>query len=279
MISKKWEEKDIEYLKCNFLRLSNKELGEKLNRTETAIRVKLRKLNCFRESKYTYNKDFFEEIDSEEKAYWLGFIYADGYVYNANGTYELGIQLKQSDSEHLKKLNKSLNGNINVDLFDVDNVFGNNKVYPSCSIRIYCKKMILDLEKNGVVQNKTKIIELPNIKNNLMIHFIRGYFDGDGCLRRNKDRNSLSFDFCSASEKMLEGIRIYIYENHEINSYICVENKENCITNYRLNIRGLRNGYKFGCLLYDNSKIYLDRKFKLFNTLVEEYNIKERIYK
>ena len=75
-----WDKEDEDFLINNYNLYSRKELANILNRTTSAIQNKARRLNLKKESKYYYDKKYFNIIDSEEKAYWLGFIYADGYV-------------------------------------------------------------------------------------------------------------------------------------------------------------------------------------------------------
>ena len=271
---KKWSEEDIKFLKENYTRYTNQELSEKLNRTKASVQIKIRKLGLKREEKYNYNKDFFKVIDTEEKAYWLGFIYADGYVsYNVEKrNYELGIELQIGDVNHLKKFNKSINGNLEIKIKDrYDKRY--DKTYNHCIIRIYDKQMVEDLKENGVIPNKSHIIKFPNLKKDLIIPFIRGFFDGDGCLQLNRQRECHRFDFACASIDFVNQLRSVLYNDYNINSYII---KDGNI--YRLNIRGLTNAYLFGSLIYDNSTIYLDRKYNKFYNIIKEYNIENRIH-
>ena len=75
-----WTELDYEFLRKNYLTMSNGEISEALGKTKSAIQNKLKVLGLKRPDKYTYQQNYFENIDSEHKAYWLGFFYADGYV-------------------------------------------------------------------------------------------------------------------------------------------------------------------------------------------------------
>ena len=148
-----------------------------------------------------------------------------------------------------------------------------DKTYNHCIIRIYDKQMVEDLKENGVIPNKSHIIKFPNLKKDLIIPFIRGFFDGDGCLQLNRQRECHRFDFACASIDFVNQLRSVLYNDYNINSYII---KDGNI--YRLNIRGLTNAYLFGSLIYDNSTIYLDRKYNKFYNIIKEYNIENRIH-
>ena len=80
MEKKQWTSEEIDFLKENYETTSKVDIANKLNRTPTAIKVKANKLGLKKPEKYYYNHDFFENINTEEKAYWLGFIYADGSI-------------------------------------------------------------------------------------------------------------------------------------------------------------------------------------------------------
>lgn len=269
-----WSEKDLNFLKENYTKFSNQELSEKLNRTKSAIQLKISRLGLKREDKYSYDKNFFENIDTEEKAYWLGFIYADGYVQKntEKRNYELGIELQIGDINHLKKFNKSIKGNLEVKTKEkFDKRY--NHFNTHCIIRLYSTKIVNDLINLGVIPNKSHVIKFPNIRKDLEIHFIRGFFDGDGCLQLDKKRKHHRFDFACASIDFVNTLREKIYNNYCINSYI-VQEKSGI---YRLNIRGLTNSYLFGKLLYENANIYLDRKYKKFYDIVNDYDIINRV--
>ena len=266
-----WKEEEIKYLIDNYKIKTNREISEVLGRTKTAIDVKANKLGL-KSSKYYYNEKYFEKINTEEKAYWLGFIYADGYVVHS-GIYgkEFGIELQAKDINHLKKFNKSVNGNLKINKFKKKCNL-NNKTYDMCSIRIYRKNFVESLEKWGVIENKTFDIKFPNINEELIRHFIRGYFDGDGCVTKNKEY--IKYDFTSGNISFLEELRCILYKNN-IKSYIYKE-KENT---YRLCIGGMLNCDIFYNYLYKDSNIYLDRKFNKKNSIYDELNIDIRIEK
>lgn len=279
-----WVKEDEQFIIDNHGKLTYKEMSKILNRTPSAIQNKARRLGLERISKYNYNKNFFEIIDTEEKAYWLGFIYADGYVNKSEYGGELGIELQYSDNNHLKKFNKSIDGNVEVNDRYRNGGFNYNKdkQFHMCNIRLYCTKIVDDLSKYGIVNNKTYIKQHMStlIPNNLIQHFIRGFFDGDGSISITKQgRNFIQFDITNANNIILEDIRQYLYQNYNITSYIsCEENRKySTVPIYKLCFKGLYNAYNFGQYIYNNANIYLDRKYLLYQRYLKEYNIVERI--
>jgi hypothetical protein len=120
---------------------------------------------------YEINWDTFSSIDTEPKAYWLGFLAADGNIGNRN---ELSVSLALHDKEHLLKLSSFLGSNHPIHDYRYS--------YSSFSrLCIKSKQLIDDLRKAGVTQRKTFTLEWPkNMDDNLLRHFTRGYMDGDG---------------------------------------------------------------------------------------------------
>lgn len=125
-----------------------------------------------------FNEHIFDVIDTEEKAYWLGFIFADGYISSRDNGFELS--LKGSDIEHLHKFNKFMEHNKdNVKLGEVKN---KDKTFLRCRWGIVNKHLWNTLNNLGCTPRKSLTLQFPNISEELEIPFIRGYFDGDGCL-------------------------------------------------------------------------------------------------
>lgn len=132
--------------------------------------------------KYSYNENYFKNIDTEEKAYWLGFIAADGSIGKTCG---LEISLSYKDIDHLYKFANNIGAEI--DMVSTRMV----KQYKVCRIFINNKKIINDLSKYGIIQNKGYNLDFPDFLNDDMLkYYLRGYFDGDGSISTNgKNRN------------------------------------------------------------------------------------------
>ena len=275
MNKKQWSIEEEKYISKNINKLSSVDIAKKLNRTPSSVRCKERRMGLIHLEKNQLTRDYFHSIDNEFKAYWLGFLMADGWISASNNNYEVGVELQIGDIEHLRMFNKCLSGNLEVKIRTRNNNFiGHN--FNTCIIRIYSKQMYDDLFSLGFNSSKSFNIKIPkNIDKNMYKYIIRGYFDGNGCVRLNKERKCLSFDFCSASIDILNDIREILYNNN-INSYIVDEKDKKT---YRLYIKGMYNSYKFYKYIYDNADIYLKRKYIKSNNIINNNNITERINK
>ena len=209
--------------------------------------------------KYKYNNDFFEYIDTEEKAYWLGFIYADGYIGKTGRTLEIG--LKASDKKHLHKITKVICPDLSVTHRKI------NK-HSACRVIMSSKDLVTNLIKHGCVNAKSMIITFPNIPKDLTRHFLRGYFDGDGCI------SGQLISFHSGSLVFLETIQKLLKENIEGYSEVTIHKDK------RSNSRVLQKGTINVSLpilkwLYADSSVYLDRKYRKFLKLLSRRPTKQ----
>lgn len=205
---------------------------------------------------YPRNELYFYSIDTPDKAYWLGFLYADGTVASGNGRYDIGITL--TDLEHLEKFKQAI-GAINHRITPViDNRFKNAK--PIYHFSIKDKQLHSDLSKWGCVPNKTLIINtIPNIPYNFISHFLRGYFDGDGSLHYLQGTNNYRISFTSGSKLFLEEIKKVL----DVKMSIGHSNDTNT---YYLQIAGRKQVIRILNYLYQNSNPNnrLDRKYSKY---------------
>lgn len=155
--------------------------------------------------RYPRKSDIFEKIDTKEKAYWLGFIFADGGIEESSNT--LRINLSSKDEEHLYKFKNFIQA-FNTEIKRNDKI-ENDKIYKISYFGISDKKLIKDLKKYGCVSNKTYKLDFPSsnlVPKNLIYHFVRGFFDGDGSIYTDDKRNRLCLNF-TGTELMLNGIK------------------------------------------------------------------------
>ena len=216
--------------------------------------------------KYTFDENFFEIINTEEKAYWLGFLYADGGVYtDGYKIHSITIKLSIKDKEHLIKFRNSLNSNHNIKEQTRLSKFpnGTEKILTSCILRITSIKMFNDLLKCGCIPNKSLILKFPSNKIlpcYLLNHFIRGYFDGDGSIsisNRNKQFTMLG------TQNFLEWVRRILIKKCNLSNTSAAVCKKNKI--YYLHYGGNIQINRIKYFLYKNASVWMDRKKNIFD--------------
>lgn len=266
-----WSDNEIKFLYDNYHDMTNAQMASALNRSKTAVDLKLNRLGI-KKSKYNYNIDYFHNIDSANKAYWLGFFYADGYTtihrnqFGVN-TYEAGIELQIKDKQHLKEFNKTINGNIEIKERIRKNPFDLSKDYHTAYIRLYNKTFVSNLISQGVVPNKSLVAQFPLNLGSYISDFIRGYYDGNGCVSCCKKKtHTISCNFTSGSQSFLLDLRSFLFQEN-IYSYLYQE-KPNT---YRLYIRGMENVDRFCSFIYKDASSYLSRKYEKACLLWREY--------
>ena len=223
---------------------------------------------------YTCNYNYFDVIDSEEKAYWLGFIMADGCIQHivryrklVTGSFLqsrklLKIQLQERDTNHLQKFLSCIEGT-----YSIKHYFNNG--FMSARILIEDNHLFDSLVTLGAVPRKSLVAKFPNIPSDLEMFFIRGYFDGDGCLSKHKTRhNTDEFEFSLVgTREMLEAIIERLPVNHNIK--MKQRFPERNVNNWTVKYCGNQQTYKVMSLLYKDAKIYLERKYIKYLELEE----------
>lgn len=144
------------------------------------LEIRTNKINS---RKYNVNHDYFKEINTHEKAYWLGFIYADGYITNRQNSKKFGMALSIKDFNQLEKLNKCIDSTYPIHSYLSSSGYKTNTEY--CRVLITSDSIFDDLQRHGVFENKTNLLEKPNIDCEFYNSFILGYFDGDGSIFLN----------------------------------------------------------------------------------------------
>lgn len=213
--------------------------------------------------KNTCDEQYFKVIDSEHKAYWLGFLLADGYVSVRNNSYILGLSLATKDYNHLVKFKTDIKATNNIKTY-VSSGFSAN---PYCRIVISNPVIVQDLINHGVIEHKSSIMIPPNSVPDIFIKdCVRGYFDGNGCIslsQSNKQRKPIYGAKIVGTEEILEWIRDFSYSNGVKFSYSPYKRKS-YQTVSQLDIGGNFQAQHFLDLLYNDATIYLDRKYERY---------------
>lgn len=206
-----------------------------------------------------FDETIFDSIDSEEKAYWLGFIYADGCIFSDGSRFELSLNV--GDFDHLLKFSNFIKHIEPEKLVKIGEVKCGDKLCKRCRVSLSNKHLWNTLNNYGCVPNKSLILQFPQISifksSDLIKHFIRGYWDGDGCLTyNNKTHTSAEMsvlgteDFLTDMKKHLPLKYDYLLQNKSSKTKI-------------LTITG-KNAFELSYFLYNNSNLYLNRKFNKF---------------
>ena len=234
------------------------------------INMVLRKLGITRPNgiQAKINHDYFENIDSEHKAYWLGFIYADGSITKkayekGSYTYRLRMELMFEDKYILEQMALDLESDLKPKEYynDTSSFEGYNKPKHTAYIMISSKKMGEDLVKLGVVPNKTLILKsLPSIPDNLMKHFIRGYFDGDGSVYLTKD-NTIKTAFYGTHD-FINSIQDFLIKELNLTKKKITDQKEANVSFVGMAKQESEKLYHY---MYDEATIFLNRKYEKYN--------------
>lgn len=215
--------------------------------------------------KYSVNEHFFEKVDTEEKAYWLGFMYADGFIQSKRplNSRKIGISLTESDGKHLEKFKKALNYTGPIKIYNPSPKYCYKGTKPYARILIASDKLALDLIKLGCVENKTTILKYPTeeqVPFELQKHFIRGYIDGDGSLMIKPKNTYYEFAInITGTLEVLEGIKKYLNISHLKNQQ---RHPDRPVNNFTFTIGGNKQVLYFVDYLYKDATVYLDRKYE-----------------
>jgi DNA-binding transcriptional regulator WhiA len=197
----------------------------------------------------------FEIIDSEEKAYWLGFLYADGSVGSAEDKIELG--LAEKDLKHIEKFR---------DFMGISNKISYREATKSYRMSFRSTKCKQDLIDKGCVPKKSLILNFPTesqVPKTLIRHFIRGYFDGDGWFTNTESCFQIGI---IGTENFIKGFLDNI-ENINKDNKIFTVHRENGAKRYVFG--AYQDVLNFLNWIYKDSNVYLDRKYEHYLDFIQ----------
>lgn len=198
------------------------------------------------------NHDYFENIDSHEKAYYLGLLMSDGYILTTTYNKQMGIALQLKDEYILDRLRECLGKDLKL-----------HRYKNSSKLVVNSDKIYSDLCKLNFLENKShQDYNIPIISKEFYNSFICGYFDGDGCITIKATGYSVCSIVCN-SKIFLEDIQKILLENN-IQSTIRNDRKKSETPLYILAINRLKEQKKFGEFIYKNAPIFLTRKHEKF---------------
>lgn len=212
--------------------------------------------------KYTCDDDFFKK-QNKEMAYILGLIASDGSVSKKENL--IAIQLQHEDRNILDKIRE-----ITKIERPIESYIRTGTNHEINSLRNWSAEWKKDLNHYGIIPNKTFILQPPEfLQSEFRIDYIRGYFDGDGSIYSINSQNRIFFEITGASKKVIDWIR-----NELVNHYHIFLNKEltetlsNGTVMYKIKIGSIEEIKKIYNLFYQDSDLYIKRKYEKFQTLL-----------
>ena len=214
------------------------------------------------------NEDYFQNVDNEIKAYFIGLLISDGNVFvpKNGGSKSTSITLDKEDKYILEIFRKELGAN---------NIVANDG-RGCCYMAIRSNKIANDLSMYGIVPRKSLITYLPkNIDNGLMRHVIRGILDGDGNLymKQTKSRHLHRVSF-AGSHRLMEDIAIYLHENDIIHMAPKVYDYQDRNLS-ELKIQSIEDVHNFLSWIYDDATLFMERKHDKYNVFLDYYHLKQ----
>ncbi|MHA2279384.1 MAG: LAGLIDADG family homing endonuclease [Promethearchaeota archaeon] len=223
------------------------DIGEQCGAAGRTVATWVKKFGLKRRRFGSYNVDdsFFECIDTEKKAYWLGFVAADGCVMNRPGKRILTVCLASKDRNHLEQFRRDIQCEKEVHVRKDGNV-----QFDVCS-----DKLVADLIRYGVHPRKSKTLKAPELREDLVRHWIRGYFDGDGCVSIDKKGNTRGEFF--GTRDVIE----FVVEHLPSKSSACERAYKG---GWDCGFGGNGVAKKVADFLYEGASVFLDRKHAVF---------------
>jgi intein/homing endonuclease len=266
-----WKEKymftdeSIKFMIDNYKTMTYKEIAKHIGLTERQVKGKLNNMGYTKLREF--NKGYFHEIDSELKAYLLGFIFADGWVTHntKQRNYEFGMELQSRDRCILEALNNELGG---VHIISHSNptqrvICGRlTNIGHMDRLRVYSREFVEDLISHGIVPNKTHDCRIPSFPKEFFFDFLRGYIDGDGCYSCKK--NHIYMSLTCSSEDVLKWVQD-VLKTYNITTSVYKE-KEYKYKLYCTSYESMKS--LINCMYHKDCTLYLTRKYDKIKPLL-----------
>lgn len=207
--------------------------------------------------KFFLKEDYFSKIDSPSKAYILGFIYADGCVFQNKKGSGCSIYIHPKDVEIINFIRSEL----------TDKPIYTTK-HGLVGLTLYSSRLVNDLISLGVFVAKSLILNFPTenqVPKHLLNHFIRGVFDGDGSVSFSLGKPNAKF---CGSKNFIKGLHSFLLNFSNIKSNI-FDSKKNC---FYLSFQSKDSFRRLFQFLYVEDGFFLSRKKKKFIETLESKN-------
>lgn len=234
---------------------TRKEISEELNVTLKTVTNYINRTGVYPKSakrKPNLDEHFFDRIDTEEKAYILGFICADGYV--DSGKRNLCLNISRKDIDILYKIKRAML---------CGNAITKSSTANCVRLNMSSRYLVETISKYGVVPSKTHSMTFPDIEEKMYRHFFRGYCDGDGCVHLRQ------VFIVIGSEYFFSGFTHYLSNLFHKDISYSYNGSYYVVVFSRKDLDIVR-------WMYDDSSIYLDRKYESYKQNWLSYAEKRR---
>lgn len=212
---------------------------------------------------YSLNEIFFDVIDTEVKAYFLGLMYADGNLEKDRPRISIGLQ--EEDCYLLNGFKNSLQYNGPLIYKKRTNRPNNKRLW---ALQLNSQRLYEGLIRCGCTPNKSLTVRFPietEVPTAILNHFIRGYFDGDGCImyRVDGNRHRQNLTIC-VSHEFGKDMQRFLFSKLNIDLSLDIHP---CSKISILRCSKSLDLYKFKDYIYSNATIFLRRKKQIFDSL------------
>lgn len=300
--SKLWTKEDVgKLLVCADNYSSYEEIAKIMNRSIKAISCKLHELKKHIKAKsdveeslyrraYSVDDNYFETIDSQKKAYWLGWLITDGYVLTKLNTkrgvinsYSIGLDLAEKDKYVLEDFKKDIKADVSIKYVKEytpkaaykNKITGKERIIKGgaqYSLRFSSAKMIKDLEKYGIHQNKTYDVVFPKeLDSKYYPGFIAGVISGDGCIDLHKIHKKTIVLRCTIAGTLdlLQGVKGVLVKEINMNPDKKIMKCESSKCLYRLELNQTETIALYNWL-QKNGISLMERKNKVIEEFLNE---------
>ena len=260
----------IEYLGSSSWKCKCLKCGKIFNRKSSV----LKRYGCKCKFINTINENYFDEIDTADKSYIFGFMWADAYCSNTTRQPILKIDLQDQDKELLLKFKDKFNWSGNITSYVAKK---GHSYRPEDSIvyrlAICNKGFINSLCEKGLVPHR-ELSHLPYncLSSKYTKDFIRGYFDGNGSISIDKN-NRICVNICGGTN-IVNDIASYLVSELEISHISSHHRRVNNPNNTTIVFTRNKDKLKILNFLYNNSSLYLDRKYNKYQKAITILNKK-----
>lgn len=260
-------------------KMSTVKIGKEFNCYHKTIARVLEKYGISRvgngQRKYYFDENYFDIIDTQNKAYILGFLFADGNNMPSKGT--ISISLKEEDKDILERMRQELKLKKPLKYKDNSNDCHNGYISKnSWTLEFYSSRMCSHLIEIGLVPNKSLIVEFPTIvPSDLLSHFVRGYYDGNGSIYRmiKTENNHHVTVTITSTDKFCTKLAEICTKELNIYCPIYDASNHNGITKV-FSLSGRLKAKKFLDWIYKDADMKLKRKYDRY---VDYYNLTQSL--